>query len=650
MIIGAALLLVSAAWSAQRVTVWDQMLAKVNLTSDKAQLNPGRWRGGGEYSLKTFNSLWDDWRKVDPTTVQLGKDVAGTKSLYRLGWHAARYMDMDPRVIPFHYIDSFRDEPMDRWAGEMEAKPMPQRYSVVRRGPLSPRSHLVYSVTQLHASYGSPLNAEQTTELNKNAENVPEDVASAACTVLDGVLWSLDSRAKAFSGFHGSVYEKALPFATDYAIDDDTLKLIDNVGLQDLVDGGLELADAVDKAVAQMKTPSRQKSSFKWTTPAGDVILNGSGNDTYSGSWLLAIDTSGNEQYESSSQVGKQTACVTIDCAGNDTYTLKDKGAFGGGTAVAGYSFQVDCAGSDTYTADNVAFGTAAFGVGMLLDMAGNDTYKVRNLGIGAGVFGIGALIDDSGDDHYECYMEAQGFAGPRGFGVLLDRKGNDTYNANDTNVVNPSPQTAEHNTSLAQGCSFGRRAHPGDGHSMAGGVGALVDCAGNDKYSSGVFGQGVSYWYGYGALVDFKGNDSYRGVWYAQGASAHYSVAALYDGGGDDNYVSIINQSQGHARDYSIGVLHDVSGNDSYSCPAWALGSGNISSIGIFWDERGDDTYAESAMSFGYADPSNPAMALGLFRDDGGKNTFPANSPAKNKSTWVQNPTFPIIGVGMAK
>jgi len=615
------LLAASVGWCKKPKSVWDEMLAKVNLTPEKAQLDPGRWTGGGEYRLKVFQTLWDDWQKVDPTTIKLGEDVRRSKSLVELGWVAEKQLDLQGTVI--------------RW---------------YHRAPISPRLDLMNAIRQVQAYLGAPLSAQQTVDLQNSLRNVPEDVASAAAAILHDVPGALDARAKAFRAFSGSVFDKALPFATDYAIDDDTLKLIDKLDLQSLADGGIVLAHAVDEAILELKPPSREKFSFKWTTPAGDILLNGAQDNTYTGSWLLAIDTGGNDKYESASQGGKQQACVTIDLAGNDTYTLKDKGAFGGGTAVGGYSFQVDCAGNDTYTAEDVAFGVGAFGVGMLLDKGGNDIYKIRNLGQAAGVMGIGALVDQSGDDRYECYMEAQGFAGPRGCGILFDAKGNDVYDANDTNLVNPSPQTAAHNTSLAQGCSFGRRAHPGDGHSMAGGVGVLVDGAGNDKYSSGVFGQGIAYWYGYGALVDFSGNDSYKGVWYAQGACAHYAIAELYDASGNDQYVASMDQSEGHARDYSIGVLHDARGNDTYSCPAWAFGSGNISSIGVFWDGAGNDTYAESAYSFGFADTSNPAMALGLFRDDGGKNTFPPGSLAKNKSVWIQNPAFPYCGVGVSK
>ncbi len=139
------------------------------------------------------------------------------------------------------------------------------------------------------------------------------------------------------------------------------------------------------------------------------------------------------------------------------------------------------------------------------------------------------------GNDTYDCHSQAQGFGGVKGFGALVDVRGDDKYVADDTKIDNPAPQTAQHNTSLSQGVGFGRRANPGDGHSMAGGVGMLVDGAGNDFYKCGVFGQGVSIVQPRRSCVDFGGNDSYDGVWYVQGSAAHYSLGCLLDLGGDD-------------------------------------------------------------------------------------------------------------------
>ena len=248
--------------------------------------------------------------------------------------------------------------------------------------------------------------------------------------------------------------------------------------------------------------------------------------------------------------------------------------------------------GNDTYRADHLGCGLASFGVGLLVDRGGKDRYEIDRVSQGAAYFGIGILSDLTGDDEYRCFTQAQGFGGVKGCGVLVDREGDDRYDADDTKIRYPSPQDPKHNTSLAQGCAFGRRDHPGEGHSLAGGVGVLIDGKGDDRYSCGVFGQGISYWYGLGMLIDREGNDTYRGVWYCQGSAAHYGVGALLDLAGDDKYVTTLTMGQGAGHDYSTAWFHDVAGNDTYESPGNCMGLGLYNGIGIFWDGAGDDTY----------------------------------------------------------
>ena len=76
---------------------------------------------------------------------------------------------------------------------------------------------------------------------------------------------------------------------------------------------------------------------------------------------------------------------------------------------------------------------------------------------------------------------------------------------------------------SNAQGCAMGRRGDGADGHSWAGGLGALLDSEGNDKYISGNWSMGTGYWFGMGLLHDGAGDDEYRGVVWSQATGAHH-------------------------------------------------------------------------------------------------------------------------------
>ena len=85
---------------------------------------------------------------------------------------------------------------------------------------------------------------------------------------------------------------------------------------------------------------------------------------------------------------------------------------------------------------------------------------------------------------------------------LLIDLGGNDRYVANDTDIRYPSAQNREHNNSLCQGVAAGSGADYSDGLSTNGGVAVLLDGAGDDEYSCGLFGQGAGYWNGGGAAA----------------------------------------------------------------------------------------------------------------------------------------------------
>jgi hypothetical protein len=242
---------------------------------------------------------------------------------------------------------------------------------------------------------------------------------------------------------------------------------------------------------------------------------------------------------------------------------------------------------------------------------------------------------------------------------LLVNWDGNDIYVAEDETIVNPSPQTAEHNASLAQGVGFGKRADYLDGHSWAGGVGVLCDVAGNDHYSAGLFAQGCAYWRAVGMLLDGSGDDVYRGIWYVQGSGAHFAVGLLDDFDGHDSYNASHNMAVGAGHDFTIGYLNERSGNDRYSVPNLSLGGGNANGIGIFHDHFGDDLYeTKGGTTLGRAKTSTVGIrgylhTMGLFVDGGGADSY-AEDWASNGGRWVSpksesaNPSAFEIGVGI--
>ncbi len=419
-------------------------------------------------------------------------------------------------------------------------------------------------------------------------------------------------------------------------------KLIEATDFKSLAAGAMDLGYVINAVTDMLKNKSID-SSFVIETKFGKIVLGSKNDDKYEiGPYLLIIDFGGNDIYQSCAVSDKKTpVSIVIDFNGDDTY----HGKIGAGTGICGYGIVVDCNGNDTYQAGQFGIGTGIFGEGIVLDMTGNDKYTVEKYGEGAGLFGAGILSDISGDDLYEGFQGCQGFGFVKGCGVLVDCSGNDKYVARDDTIKYPSPQTNEHNVSLSQGTGFGIRADFTDGHSLAGGVGMLIDGSGDDKYSCGVFGQGCGYWFGSGILFDCQGNDEYNGVWYIQGASAHFALGVLIDSAGNDKYNSLINMSQGSGHDFSLGMLIDYGGDDFYNAYNLSLGGGNANGMGLFIDYSGNDEYiTHQGIVLGNSSIASRGglrdymKCIGVFIDGKGNDKY--NEPfAKNHKAWKQIP-----------
>ncbi len=280
---------------------------------------------------------------------------------------------------------------------------------------------------------------------------------------------------------------------------------------------------------------------------------------------------------------------VIVDLSGNDTH-ISESDFNGPACGVLGLSVLHDLAGNDTYrttSQGSLAFGL--FGVGLLIDDAGDDRYE--NLGpasgwsIGAGFDGAGLVIDRAGSDTYLGEKLTQGVGGPRGFGAIIDVSGNDLYRADGTNF--PSAySTPGVFLSMSQGFGFGIRNY------AQGGVGAIYDLAGDDRYQAGEFAQGCGYSFALGLLHDAGGNDFYHGNRYTQGSSAHQAAGLLVDDAGDDIYWGMTAASQGAAWDQSVSMLIDRDGNDIYRADGLSQGSAAQQAVGLLIDLGGSDRY----------------------------------------------------------
>ncbi len=358
------------------------------------------------------------------------------------------------------------------------------------------------------------------------------------------------------------------------------------------------------------------------------------------------------------------------------------------GAARMGYGMLFDLgADDDRYTSLRMSQGFGSSGVGVLFDAGGNDTYAGEAGVQGAASFGLGLLLDMGGDDTYRTYAFAQGFGYSRGVGVLYDVAGQDTYYSDSGDIsaggdplyLTPQlPCDAKDgngnytnancgNSSFTQGAGFGRRAPGqfdqtgkciGDCAFMSGGVGVLRDLAGDDKYTTSVFGQGTGYWFGTGLLADGAGNDTYDGKWYVQGSSAHFALALFFDDAGDDKYNPTLVPSAtsiGVGHDFSVSWHIDGGGNDVYRAPGLSLGSGNVNGIGVLINLGGNDEYhAAGEPTLGCGNLSGEVYCYqgerarpttGIFVHVGGKSVYDVpGSPVQRgaEMTWIDDEAVP--------
>jgi hypothetical protein len=443
-----------------------------------------------------------------------------------------------------------------------------------------------------------------------------------------------------------------------YLIDE----LMPFVDLNRLIAGAEDMAEVVKRMADSLEFVTFPKTKTEIMTEKGLIVVGTSGSDIYEypSPPLLIIDGGGDDIYRFSGYPDKYPLTAIIDGSGNDRYISVDSTKPGIGGAVMGMSIVVDKGGDDYYEGVNIAQGAGIFGVGILLDSQGNDIYTSKTYSQGAGAFGVGILADSSGNDSLYCVTLSQGMGYTKGCGPLVNYEGNDNYIAEDSIITYPSQQTDKHNTSLAQGFGFGKRADFIDGHSWAGGVRVLCDIKGNDYYSCGIFGQGCGYWFAVGMLLDGEGDDVYDGVWYVQGSGAHFAVGYLDDFAGNDIYNVSMNMSIGSGQDFTIGYFNERGGNDTYFAPGLSLGGGNANGIGFFFDHQGDDVYHTKGKTIlGQVNPLRVGPrefldVFGVFIDGGGNDKY--DQPwAKNGTRWISprvDTTLSInpheIGVGI--
>lgn len=342
------------------------------------------------------------------------------------------------------------------------------------------------------------------------------------------------------------------------------------------------------------------------STPFGRVVINPRSGTASRGfdatGTLLVIDFGQDNLYDGSPGATSSLSnpvSVLIDLGGNDTYGRESTThPPTSGVGLMGVGLVIDTDGDDFYNGSIFAQGAGLFGVGVLLDRAGDDHYRAETSAQGAGYFGIGLCLDATGDDEYYLWGDGQGMGGVGGgIGACASYSGNDKYTAEPySKVVDRGDYHSDHmiNGNNAQGAGFGRRGDGSDGHSWAGGLGAIIDIHGDDHYYSGNWTLGVGYWFATGIAFDRQGDDKYESCYFTQASGAHYCNGILVDQGGNDEHIlyETAGAALGFGWDYTNAMLINEGGDDRYRASRISMGLAQIRSNALLIDIGGDDEY----------------------------------------------------------
>ncbi len=365
---------------------------------------------------------------------------------------------------------------------------------------------------------------------------------------------------------------------------------------------------------------------FELATPFGRILLMGSNYfknhpaRLNCDNTLLVIDMGNAGEFTGTCGANGSLAnpvSIFIDLGGDDKYTTElDNPSQGSG--VLGIGLLYDGSGKDIYEGKSLCQGCGLFGIGVLMDKSGDDEYRAQLSAQGCGYFGIGLCFDGSGNDNYYIYGDGQGFGGVGGgVGVLGDYSGDDFYKAEPyAKIFNRGDYHSNFiiNGNGAQGVGFGRRGDGSDGHSWAGGLGAIIDISGNDHYLSGNWSLGCAYWFSTGIAYDGSGDDIYESCYFTQGSGAHYCNGILIDEGGNDKHelFETAGAALGFGWDFTNAFLINIGGNDSYKAKMISMGLSQIRSNAFLIDIGGDDIYMLGN--------NTPGLGEATWRDDYGK------------------------------
>ena len=424
----------------------------------------------------------------------------------------------------------------------------------------------------------------------------------------------------------------------DTELADAILNASEKFNLPLLMEAAMQLAGAVDNAVALLRT-NKFTSDFRYETDTnlGKIIVTGTGKHVFTNEAFLIIGLGGENIYSNSAGGANGLAgwpiSIAIDLGHNSQFVSKR--SFSQGSGVFGIGILAALGSNCTFQAKHLSQGAGFFGCGILMTGAGKQTFEADTFCQGAGMFGTGILWQRGENSTCRAAELAQGFGGVQGVGVLLDERGHNSYFAGGKY---PCDWLPGHFFSLSQGFGYGMRPLAG------GGIGILCGLAGHNQYQADVYGQGASYWYSVGLLLD-SGNNRYDAHQYCQGAGIHLSTGALINFAGNNIYTAG-HICQGAAHDYAVGMLINRTGNNQFTGDTTAQGAAINNSFALLLNHAGTNTYTgtdpKQSQATGHDGGKREYGSIALLLDLGGHGNY--SQGQTNNAIWLK----PFYGAGL--
>ncbi len=344
----------------------------------------------------------------------------------------------------------------------------------------------------------------------------------------------------------------------------------------DLYNAAQIIFEGVGRAQAKLSLDAPFSQQFRWTTPNGDVLIRGTGDDTYDAETLknvvLLIDLGGRNTYKAPVATAHEKQIRIVIDFGSEISVQGDTDLFGNaGAGVFGIGIMV-CPNEDgekEFHTGSFSQGLGLAGVGALI-VNGTAHFSAQKFVQGMGMFGVGILVDrDAKESSYVATRNGQGSAFTRGVGIFFhEGDGGDIKGG----LVQPDPREPSGSVSLCQGVGFGPRAYAG------GGVGLAVVKGDNNAVKGSYFSQGVGYWHGFGVFRVRGNGNTLQARRYDLGSGVHSAFGHL-DVLGNKNRVLNWGVGPAYGWDRSIGSAL-IFGNDNEMQTEWGSGTASIGSL----------------------------------------------------------------------